>query len=295
MNIRALSLLCLFAPLLTAWSSDPAHKQDSLFAESAPQSKSLKQELAFLQSTHRLTSEERLRIENELMKAETALGVPKALIWCILFQESRFNPYLNATNHVMAKGLGQFTPNALIEINKDTDLFDPRTSLAINSRLSPKSLPIDFKLKKIPRIRKPGTKIKTFPDQPITSYYHYSAAAFASAAYLNNRYQQLKSALDHQGLAYDSKVLWLFAAAAYNKGARSVFALLTREYMLHGESAVTKVLTNPKAAYLILTQRKKLDPPFGEIWNRETRKRYIDELLVNMDVISRCSITRPLL
>ena len=299
MIFKALFLVCLFFLIITGWSNPFAQKGDfpseSLFAEDAPQSKSFKAELEFLHRTQRVTPQEKQNLESELENAEKTLGVPKSLIWCILFQESRFNPYLNATNGVLAKGLGQFTPNALSEINLDTDLFDPRTSLALKEKLKPKTLPIDFKLKPHPKIRKPGTRLQTYPPQPVTSYYHYSTAVIASAAYLNNRYQQLKAALDHQGLSYDPKVLWLFAAAAYNKGARSVFALLTREFMLHGERSITKVLTHPKAAYLLLTQPKKLDPPFGQIWDKATRKRYIDELLINMEMISRCSISRPLL
>jgi hypothetical protein len=272
----------------------PSNSAVDLFKEGAPQSHNFKSELQYLEFTGRINKSQLQHIEDQLTKVEQKLGVPKALLWCVLFQESRFDPFKNALSKLPAKGLGQFTPSALEEVNTDTDLFDPRTSDILNAQLHPKSLPINFKLR-MPassqeKVKESGRK-ELFPEQPKTSYFRTTTAIFASASYLNNRYQQLKKALDRQGIKYNSQVLWLYAAAAYNKGSRSIFLVLTNEYLTRGESALKELLNSPKASYDLLTHPEKLDYPLREIWKQKTRTRYVSELLRNMEVISSCAIS----
>jgi hypothetical protein len=261
----------------------------TLFADEVPQSQDFKNELRYLEFTERLTKKEIQFIEGQLKKAEEQLGVPKALLWCVLFQESRFDSFKNALTRLPAKGIGQFTRSALEEINYDTNQYDVRTRAFLKAQLQPKALPIDFSLTP----PKTSNRKKIFPVQPITSYYRTATAIFASAAYMNNRYQQLKKALDRQGISYDPQVLWLYAAAAYNKGSRSIFLLLTNEYLSKGEGALIELLNNSKATYNLLTHPERLDYSLREIWKKKTRIKYIGELLRNMEVISSCALTEP--
>jgi hypothetical protein len=266
----------------------------TLFASTPPANKAFKAELRYLSNTKRLTEQERAVIESEVREVEATLGVPRALLWCVLFQESRFDAFKNATSPLPAKGLGQFTPSALAELNSDTDHYDPRTSLALQTILAPRTLPIDFHLKVKKRTkgkRAAASVAPPFPEQPPNSYFRTATAVFASGAYLNNRYQQLKNTLDHQNVSYDPEVLWLYAAAAYNKGSRSVFLLLSNEYMSRGAEALAALLKNSKDAYKLLTHAERLDISLRGVWKKEQRGRYVEELLRNMAIISSCSLS----
>lgn len=290
MSIQRFVLIFLGLFIFGCESSPPPPPR-ALFAEEVPQSASFKSELVYLETTERLTKKEIQTIEDYLKKVEDSFGVPKALLWCVLFQESRFDSFKNAYSTVPAKGLGQFTPSALEEINSDTNQYDSRTRQILNEQVKPGRLPLNFKLKPPARDLASHRKKQKFPTQPSTSYYRTSTAVFASAAYLNNRYQQLKRALDRQKIPYDPQVLWLYAAAAYNKGSRSIFLLLTNEYMSRGESAIQELLKSPKATYLLLTHPERLDYSLRGVWNKKTRTKYIIELLRNMEVISSCALT----
>jgi len=142
-------------------------------------------------------------------------------------------------------------------------------------------------------VRKKGSNKHSMPEQFHNSYFRTSTAIFASAAYLNNRYQQIKTTLDHQGISYDPQVLWLYAAAAYNKGSRTVLLLLTHEYMSKGEAALKALLGSSKETYKLLTHSERLDFPLRGIWTTKTRSKYIEELLRNMASISSCALVEP--
>lgn len=220
--------------------------------------------------------------------AEARLGVPRALLWCILFQESRMDAFKNAFGDVAAKGMGQFTPNALAEINQDTNHYDSRTLAVMTEVTQPKGLPIDFGLKSRPRVERPGYRKKQLPDQQPTSYFNGRTAVFASAAFLNNRYQQIKRALDRQGVSYDREVLWLYAAAAYNKGSRTVLVLLTDYYLSRGERALSRLLTDGSQSVALLTHEKLLHAALKDLWRKRRRDNYLEEMTRNMQAISSC-------
>jgi hypothetical protein len=290
MRIQRLALLFIILFLYGCESHSPTPPQP-LFAQEVPQNSAFKSELQFLETTNRLSKKEIQHIEEQLKKVEDSFGVPKALLWCVLFQESRFDSFKNANSKIPAKGLGQFTPSALEEINSDTNQYDPRTREVLNQELKPGKLPLNFKLKPPVRDLASRRRRPLYPPQPSTSYYRTATAVFASASYLNNRFQQLKKALDRQKIPYDPQILWLYAAAAYNKGSRSIFLLLTNEYMSRGESALQELLKSPKATYLLLTHPERLDYSLREVWTKKTRTKYIIELLRNMEVISSCALT----
>src|SRR5262249_30298022 len=123
---------------------------------------------------------------------------------------------------------------------------------------------------------------------PRQSYFHSAAAVQASGAYLNNRYWQIRRALDQQGVRYDDELLWLYAAAAYNKGARTVFSLLTHQLVSRGPAAMSELMLNPKLTYMLLTDPEVLDRAFAELWSARMRKAYVEEMTRNMAFITGC-------
>src|SRR5687768_9434495 len=110
MNSKVLSLL-----LLGCMACQQKVQKNSIFAKKPPQNLAFKKELKYLRDTKKLDLKEKQLIETTLLQAQEKLGVPQALLWCILFQESRFDSFKNALNSFTAKGLGQFTPPALVE------------------------------------------------------------------------------------------------------------------------------------------------------------------------------------
>ncbi|MGZ3699619.1 MAG: hypothetical protein ACXWP5_15830, partial [Bdellovibrionota bacterium] len=268
-------------------SDEPA----GLFAQEAPQNALFKQELDFLETKRLLLASERQFIEKQLTKVEDTLGVPKNLLWCVLFQESRFDPMKNAFEEdAFAHGIGQFTQAALDEVNLDTDTYDERTSYFLDTLVKPQALPLNFAIQVPHRRVRYGRVARPIPRQSKSSYYNTTTAIVASGTYLNNRYWQIRRALDAQGVSYDPDLLWLYAAAAYNKGARTIFVLLTQQFLDRGEKALSELLQNPKLTHFLLTRPDVLEHSLKDLWPSRMRKAYIEELSRNMEFISSCAL-----
>jgi hypothetical protein len=261
---------------------------NSLFVHEVPQNREFKDEVKYLEKTARLTPEDRAKLEEDIEKAQQKIGVPKGLLWCLLFQESRFDPLKNAGQESGARGMGQFTQAALDEINEDTDNYDEKTAFVLNSVTKPRRLPLTFELRPNPQSQSLAQSLYATPEQAKTSYFNPRTAIFASAAYLNNRYNQIKSALDQKDMIYDPQILWMYAAAAYNKGARTVFTLLSHQRIFGGESSVSELLMSPKLSYALLTHEDMLEFSLRELWTGQTRRRYIKELSLNMKLVLSC-------
>ena len=243
-----------------------------------------------------------------MSQLQRELEVPKALLFCILFQESRLDPLKNYNIKLPAKGLGQFTPGALQEINRTPSFYDSRTGAILRDLLAPYHLPLNFSLLKIPALnarahalaaaysrpsvnRSPSSLKHYIPlPAPIVSYYHAPTAIYASGIYLNNRYRQIKHALDLQRIKYNPEVLWLYAAVAYNKGSRSMFILLTRYYMSYGQQAVEELLNDPIKTRTLFDNESNLDETLKEVWNSKVRPGYVHELHQNMRSLSSCAL-----
>lgn len=261
-----------------------------LLSRPVPQNAFFKSELEYLTKHRILLKHELTFLEKQMTYAEEAFGVPKSILWCVLFQESRFDPLLNAANaEAGARGIGQFTENALTELNIDTDQYDERTGHLLTQAIKPKKLPLTFGLEFAPPARKIGRWWKV-PKRDLASYFHEGTSVIASAAYLNNRYWQIRRALDTQKISYDPALLWLYASAAYNKGARSIFFVLTQQYLLRGERGVEQLLHNPRLTYLLLTGSEGLETSLKDLWPKKQRERYIEELVRNMRYISACAL-----
>lgn len=263
----------------------------TLMAREAPQSAFFQQELDYLEKHKILLKSERTFLEKQMNVAEETFGTPKSLLWCILFQESRFDLLLNANEpDATARGIGQFTPNALVEINSDTDQYDERTSAIFEKLLKPKHLPLNFELGFESPVRRKMGRWWRVPKRDRTSYFHESTAVLASASYLNNRYWQIRHALDTQNISYDPDLMWIYAAAAYNKGARTIFYILTQQFLLRGQRGVEQLLHDSKLTYVLLTDGETLDQSLRDLWPKKQRDRYIEELVRNMKSITSCTL-----
>ncbi len=285
------NLLCFLtlASLVTACRDRPKDQTDIIFAHPAPQNYSFKKELDYLASTGQLPETELKTLNEYVHQAHTRVGVPESLLWCILFQESRMDHLKNLTYKKGPRGLGQFTRHAIKEINKDTNLFDIRTEDVFREELGSNVLPISFKLGFKPTEEMEDRRNRNTPTElPTSSYFHAKTAVFASAAYLNNRYNQIVRAIEKQGLEYDHEVIWLYAAAAYNKGTKTVFNLLSNQRYYGGDQGVSELLKDAKLSYTLLTHANLIDHSLRELWASETREKYVKELTKNIELVVSC-------
>jgi hypothetical protein len=263
---------------------------DKIFGHAAPQNYNFKKEVDYLESTGQLTKADQKLMNDYVHQAYFTIGVPKSLLWCVLFQESRLDPLKNMNRSKGARGLGQFTRHALKEINKDTNLYDIRTEDVMRSQLGEDVFPISFKLGFRPsedlldrRNRSPANI-----SVPNSSYFHTKTAVFASAAYLNNRYNQIVKALEKQNIDYDPEVVWLYAAAAYNKGTKTVFNLLSDQRYYGGDSGLSELMKDAKLSYTLLTHAHLLDHSLRDIFTNDTREKYVKELTKNIELVVSC-------
>jgi len=269
----------------------PAAPDPELFRVKPPLSEKFQRELEFLNSTRQLSSEELTHIENAVKGSSKRYQVPYTLLWCLLFQESRFDVFRNASQTNGARGIGQFTRAALKELNLDADKFVPGTRALLKKTIHPYVMPLSFTIVPKPDPKLEERKGRKTESQPHSSYFHVDTAIGASAAYLGNRYHQLKRTLDRKGWKYDPEVLWMFASAAYNKGSRTVYVLLTQQREFGGDQAVNELLTNPHFAFSALTRKELLELSLTTLWDDpERRSRYITELIANMKAIHSCAI-----
>ncbi len=265
--------------------------RDPLFAPTAPQNLQFKDELRYLRETFQLRKPEEDRLESSIDAAAIQFGIPRSLLWCVLFQESRFDVLKNATEAMGARGIGQFSRTALSELNLASDLFQRGTREYLLSVIKPYALPIGFQLDP------PGTikaqielrSKRTLPDQSLGSYFRPETSVAATAAYLNNRHKQLTRVLNEEKIPFDPEVLWLYAAAAYNKGSRTVYVLITRQRLAAGDESIGEILQSPKLSLALLTHAELLDVALRNVWPTKQRPALIKEMILNLNAIRSCA------
>ncbi len=268
-----------------------AAPRDPLFSATAPQNEQFKEELRYLRETFQLRKPEEDRLESSIEGAARQFGIPRSLLWCVMFQESRFDVLKNATESMGARGIGQFTRTALSELNLATDLFQKGTREYLLNVIKPYALPIAFKLEP------PGTvksqielrSKRTLPDQPVGSYFRTETSVAATAAYLNNRHAQLMRVLAEEKITFDPEVLWLYAAAAYNKGPRTVYVLITRQRLAAGDESIGEILQSPKMSLALLTHSELLDIALRNVWPTKQRPALIKEMILNLNAVRACA------
>lgn len=240
-----------------------------------PTDEKLRQELHQLRMQARLTPENEQAILGGVTRAATVMDIPPAVLWCLLFQESRLNHLAGEGESAGAVGLGQFSKFSFYEVNHHLTKFSDSNLSAFYKEMGKDVRPIH-------RLRKNES------DQ--SSYYYIPTAVVASAAYLNNRRHHLRTLLTQHQIAFDNDLLWLYATLAYNKGTRSVLAFwnvlqedkgaATLQASLHDVNTLTGLVQNPKLV------RKA----FGRIWPAWQAKSYANEWLIHFRNTSVCAL-----
>lgn len=251
------------------------HPPSRLFASEYPVSSAFKNELIQMMDHGQLKAENHQLIRNTVLAANDALNVPPALLWCLLFQESRLNHLKGVGAPTAALGLGQFSHFSFFEVNYQLTRFTPDNLFLMENVLGSDPRPIA-----------PTLTPKTLPS----SYFYIPTAVIASASYLNNRYLQLRAILDRKGIDYDPEILWMQAAMAYNKGTRSVLSLWNDALRKGGRHQLEQLTTNENVFFAAASDDTTLRQILKRIWPAASAGRYAHELRIHMNNLRACAL-----
>jgi hypothetical protein len=246
-----------------------------LFTQDYPEHPEVREELNHLRKKEKLSWENESIIQKAVDTASTKLHMPQAILWCLLFQESRLDHLANIDGGRAASGIGQFSYFSFYEINHHLDRYTTANIDLMVSALGRDVRPIE------PRRR---------DLQNASSYYSIPTGVLSSAAYLNNRYLHLASILQKQRIAYNPRLLWVYAAMAYNKGSRSVLSLWNDARKRGGDELVQTLTTDPKAFFHTVFDKKSSTRFLSRIWNPDDARAYATELRTHMKSVRDCGI-----
>jgi hypothetical protein len=246
-----------------------------LYSSHYPSNTEFMRELKALKSSEKLSAKNEKNISMSVKQSSRNLHIPPAVLWCLLFQESRLNHLtgINNKNSNSAKGLGQFIQFSFYEINHQLDQYNKQGEKILIKTLGHDVRPIDAD----------ATKART-----ASSYYSIPTAVISSGLFLNNRYLQLKRILDKQAITYDTDLLWVYAAMAYNKGTRSVLSIWKEYRKKKGEKEFQEILNSPAAVKKFLNQDRIIQAALAKIWKDEAED-YKTELKIHAQNIIACS------
>ncbi len=247
----------------------------SIFAADFPKNEQFKSELSLLRGTNRLDPTNEQLIDTLIRNSSAELDMPSGILWCLLFQESRFNHLTGLDEDRRAKGIGQFAYFSFHEINHNLDRFTDE-----NLQMFIKVLGWDMR---------PIAPLKDRLNAP-ASYYYIPTAVTTSAAFLNNRYHQLRRVLDRKKIRYSPDVLWLYSAMAYNKGTRSVLSFWNKSLARGGKKEVERLLVEPGRLFESLNRQERFTQSLAHIWPIQTAEKYAEELTRHMKQIKECSV-----
>lgn len=258
------------------YSSTGLHQKSSLFALNYPANAKFQKELVELKSSNQLKTLDELEIQKSLLAVAEYLEMPPALIWCLLFQESRLNHLEGIDTEKATLGLGQFSRFSFYEINHQQNNF-----ASDNSNL--------FFLMFGRDIRPLAAKQRDIVNP--SSYFHIPTAVVASSIYLHNRYFHLTKILNQRGIPYSPDILWLFSAMAYNKGTRSVLNLWNSVYNKRGPDHLHQLLNNLPYFKKTTEDSLLLTKTLKKIWPDQKARAYSRELTLHTKNITSCSIS----
>jgi hypothetical protein len=239
-----------------------------------PGSPAAMKELAQMRSSGRLASEDEAAIDKATTLATRRLGVPKAVLWCLMFQESRLNHLLGIDATSGATGIGQFLFPSFYEVNFQSARYSARN--------------IDFLVDAIGYDARPIGAFRREPAHP-SSYYSIPTGVAATAVYLHNRYLQLEWTLKRKGLAFNPDLLWLYAALAYNKGNRSVLNLWSEVRQQRGQRALERLLSEPDSFFELAADHDLLESALGRVWEGGIATEFSHEWRVHGRKIAECA------
>lgn len=247
------------------------------FAPNYPVHDKFKSELDLLRKKGRLKIEDEKLIDDSVEITAQRTGIPPAILWCLFFQESRLNHLEGIQGDTGARGLGQFSHFSFYEINHHLDRYDSRNSRAMEEILGRDMRPI-----------RPSTKDLRSPS----SYFFIPTAVVTSAAFLNNRYHQLRRTLEKRKLMYHPDLLWMYAAMAYNKGGRSVLTFLNDARRRGGKRLQEKLLLDTTALVDSTSDAKLLARSLKKIWPEHAANLYAREWSIHTLNMRACAMNR---
>ena len=247
----------------------------SIFTQSSPANENLKEDLLRLRQTERLRPENEILLNRSLLASSEALQIPPAILWCLLFQESRLNHLEGIEGDKGARGLGQFSYFSFYEINHHLDRFTDGNLKLIETLLGKDVRPVEARQMDL-----------VHPS----SYYFIPTAVATSASYLNNRYLHLKGILEKRGLPFDRDLLWLYSAMAYNKGTRTVLNFWESTRKAYGPRRLEKLLTDRDTLFHTLENTHLMNDSLKRIWPTLQAGQYGTELKIHMSNMKSCTI-----
>lgn len=249
----------------------------NLFSPNFPQSERFQKEIAELKSSGALGINEEKLIGQSIAATSARLQIPEALLWCLLFQESRFNHLAGIDGYGGATGLGQFSSYSFYEVNHQLERYHRNPSALVASLLGTDVRPIEARRTEI-----------LHPS----SYFNIRTAVAASALYLKNRKLHLERTLDSHQLRADQDLIWLWAAVAYNKGTRAVLSIFNQLQRKGGKVPVENLVRSLASFESITQDSSLLNASLRRIWPPAEAERFARELRVHAGNILECSV-RP--
>jgi hypothetical protein len=269
----SLLTLLYFSPNRSPSSSKKGPGQ-SIFATDYPALPTFEDERRALRRSGKLRPENEQLIQESITNVSTHLNMPPAILWCLLFQESRFDHLIGLREERSAYGLGQFSKFSFYEFNHQLDRFGAKNVAMVLDTMGKDIRPISPNRQDI---------------YHYSSYYFIPTAVVASATYLNSRYFQLQRILETRGYRPNTDLLWIYAAMAYNKGTRSVLAFWNQVQHESGTAGVKRAVSDPQI-FVDLTENSQLiRHSLARIWNEEQVPGYSQELLLHTRQIRECA------
>lgn len=253
--------------------SDVTSSLGNIFTQQYPASRRFQSELDQMRTQGRLSPENEILINRWILTTTQQLNMPPAILWCLLFQESRLNHLEGIEGDRSSSGIGQFSYYSFYEVNHHLDQYT-KDNLDLFVRTMGKDVrPIEPRKKDI---------------QNPSSYYFIPTAIAASATYLNNRYYQLRGILTKNGLPHDPQLLWFYAAMAYNKGTRSVLSFWNDARSRGGDTQVEKLVLENNSFLKSLNDPVLFNRALKKIWTGDEADAYARELKVHMANMKDC-------
>lgn len=275
-GLTALLWYALSPQDLSHSSSNERGQKFSLFAKNYPANGKFQKELVELKNAETLKETDELEIQRVLLASSDYLGIPPALFWCLLFQESRLNHLEGIDSEKSTLGLGQFSRFGFQEINQQTNQFRPSSISLLKLMFGRDIRPVEAKKRDL---------------LSPSSYFSIPTAVTTSAIYLNNRYEQLAKLLEKRSISYNPDILWLFSAMAYNKGSRSVLSLWNSIYKKKGAQHFTLVVNDYEVFKKTIEDSPLLTKSLKKIWEDRTARAYSQELKSHAHNIASCAVS----
>lgn len=247
------------------------------FTDRYPAQNHFQQELQLMRSQGKLSAKNEARISTAVEKTSGELKMPPAVLWCLLFQESRLNHLEGLGSERGALGIGQFSFFSFYEVNHHLSRFN-----GDNLSMFKKVLGKDVR---------PLLPDENNLDSP-SSYFSIPTAVAASGAYLNNRYHQLRAILDRRQLTYQPDLLWLYAAMAYNKGTRSVLSLWKDSQRRQGPAYLQQILVDNESFRASVSNPRTVLRTLKRIWPADQAEAYAQELRIHLQNMWDCSVAQ---